>query len=50
VQSAWERQQAVAVHGWIYGLKDGLLRDLNIRITNPDEAREIYSAAVAALL
>lgn len=50
VQSAWERKQAVAVHGWIYGLKDGLLRDLNIRITNRAEAQEIYSAAVAALL
>lgn len=50
VQSAWERQQAVAVHGWIYGLKDGLLRDLNIRITNRNEAREIYRTAVAALV
>lgn len=49
VQSAWERQQAVAVHGWIYGLKDGLLRDLNIRITNRHEAVEIYRTAVAAL-
>lgn len=32
VQSAWERGQELSVHGWIYGLRDGLLRDLNIRI------------------
>lgn len=49
VQAAWERQQQVAVHGWIYGLKDGLLRDLNIRITSRAEMREIYLAAVASL-
>ena len=29
VQEAWERGQALDVHGWIYDLKDGLLRDLN---------------------
>jgi carbonic anhydrase len=28
VQSAWERGQELTVHGWIYGLQDGLLRDL----------------------
>jgi carbonic anhydrase len=28
-ESAWERRQALAVHGWIYGLDDGRLRNLN---------------------
>jgi carbonic anhydrase len=28
LQSAWDRGQAVGVHGWIYSLKDGLLKDL----------------------
>jgi len=28
VQNAWKSHQRLAVHGWIYGLKDGLLRDL----------------------
>lgn len=37
VQSAWERGQELAVHGWIYGLEDGLLRDLGLSITNPAE-------------
>lgn len=48
VQSAWERDQELAVHGWIYGLTDGLLRDLNIRITNQDELATVYVNAVAA--
>jgi carbonic anhydrase len=32
VRNAWERGQALAVHGWIYGLDDGLLRDLGMCI------------------
>jgi len=34
VQNAWNRGQQLAVHGWIYGISDGLLRDLNIRMTS----------------
>jgi len=30
VQSAWQRGQQLFVHGWIYGLNDGLIRDLNV--------------------
>jgi carbonic anhydrase len=36
VQSAWQRGQEVVVHGWIYGLEDGLLRDLNVSIDNSE--------------
>ena len=32
VQEAWRRGQAVTVHGWIYGIKDGLLRDLDVSV------------------
>jgi carbonic anhydrase len=32
VQTAWQRGQELVVHGWIYGLEDGLLRDLGISI------------------
>ena len=32
VRSAWLRNQQLAVHGWIYDLHDGLLRDLNVQI------------------
>lgn len=37
VQDAWKRQQDVSVHGWIYSLKNGLLKDLDMCIRNQDE-------------
>lgn len=48
VQQAWERGQELSVHGWIYGIEDGLLRDLKIGITNQREVSEGYHAAIAA--
>jgi len=39
VQSAWQRGQELVVHGWIYGLEDGLLRDLGVSIDNADHER-----------
>ena len=46
---AWERGQELAVHGWIYGLEDGLLRDLNVTVGSVDETLTAYQAAIAAL-
>ncbi len=46
---AWERGQKLAVHGWIYGLQDGLLRDLEITVTNLHETIAAYDAAISAL-
>jgi carbonic anhydrase len=37
VQSSWQRGQELVVHGWIYGLQDGLLRDLGVSLDNADE-------------
>ena len=37
LRDAWRRGQSVAVHGWIYGLQDGLLRDLNVTMTESAE-------------
>lgn len=42
VQGAWKRGQTLNVHGWIYGLEDGLLKDLNLCITSPDEISDLY--------
>jgi carbonic anhydrase len=36
VQTAWQRGQELVVHGWIYGLEDGLLRDLGISIDSSE--------------
>jgi carbonic anhydrase len=48
VQNAWARGHELAVHGWIYGLQDGLLRDLGICITNPTELSAAYESAMRA--
>jgi carbonic anhydrase len=32
IRSAWRRNKAVSIHGWVYGLDDGLLRDLDCTI------------------
>jgi len=48
VQNAWDRGQELAVHGWIYGIGDGLLRDLNICITNQQQLSAAYEKAVSA--
>lgn len=48
VQSAWSRGQDLAIHGWIYGLQDGLLRDLKVGVEGPSELRESYRLALDA--
>lgn len=49
VRDAWQRGQPLTVHGWIYGLRDGLLRDLGCSASNPEEAAARYGTAIAAL-
>ena len=46
---AWERGQELTVHGWIYGLQDGLLRDLNITVAGVDDILSTYQRAISAL-
>jgi carbonic anhydrase len=49
VQDAWDRGQTVVVHGWVYGLHNGLLEDLSITVGNADAALPSYLDALAAL-
>ena len=42
VQGAWERGQSLAVHGWIYRIQDGLINDMNVTITGPEEISKAY--------
>nr|WP_307727817.1 carbonate dehydratase [Massilia sp. TS11] len=37
VQDAWHRGQELAIHGWVYGLEDGLLRDLGLTVAEPGD-------------
>ena len=48
-RDAWDRGQPLSVHGWIYGLHDGLLRDLGSTVTAFAEAEAVHDAALAAL-
>ncbi len=47
-RDAWERGQELAVHGWIYGLQDGLLRDLGVTVVDYQEASQVYENAISA--
>ncbi|MCL7489331.1 MAG: carbonate dehydratase [Desulfobulbaceae bacterium] len=42
VQRAWKGGQELDVHGWIYSIEDGILKDLNVCITNIDEISQIH--------
>lgn len=42
VQNAWERGQPLAVHGWVYSLKDGLLKDLGCTVDRAEQIAEAY--------
>ena len=49
LRDAWERGQDVAVHGWIYGIADGLLRDLGVTVSALAEVEPRRAEAIAAL-
>ena len=49
VRDAWERRQSLNVHSWIYGLKDGLLRNLGMSVSSVEEYEPQYRAALAAI-
>ena len=48
VESAWERGQQLAVHGLIYGLHDGRLRELGFTAARPSDVAPAYDAAVSS--
>jgi carbonic anhydrase len=47
VQSAWQRGQDLVIHGWIYDLDDGLLRDLGVSIDNAEGLATAYRGAIS---
>jgi carbonic anhydrase len=50
VQDAWARGQSVVVHGWVYGLHNGLLQDLEMTVRHAGEVQDAYRRSLAAVL
>ncbi len=46
VQDAWARGQRVSVHGWVYGLKDGLLKDLGVTMDRRETVVDVFAGAL----
>jgi carbonic anhydrase len=49
VQDAWKRGQTLHVHAWVYGLRDGLARDLGFTVSRPEDIDASYEAAIESL-
>lgn len=49
LQDAWGRGQHISVHGWVYGVHDGLLQDLHITVSGLDGLEALYVAAIEAI-
>lgn len=47
VQAAWRRGEKLSVHGWIYGLEDGLLRDLGLTVSSSSALQSGYDKVIA---
>jgi carbonic anhydrase len=48
-QDAWDRGQSLSIHGWIYGIDNGLIRDLSISVSSTTESAAVYMSALAAI-
>ncbi len=49
LQDAWRAGQQITVHGWVYGLKDGLVRDLHVSVEAQDAWPDRYQEALRAI-
>jgi carbonic anhydrase len=46
LQDAWARAQELSVHGWVYGLRDGLLKNLHVTMDRPETVVEVFATAL----
>ncbi len=46
IQDAWARGQQVAIHGWVYGIHNGLLKDLHVTMHQPETVVDVFGAAL----
>ena len=49
LRDAWSRGQSVTLHGWVYGVHDGLLQDLHLSVTATEGLESLYRASISAV-
>ncbi len=49
VQDAWQRGQEVVIHGWVYGLHNGLINDLRMTVASSDQVQAVFDHALTGL-
>ncbi len=49
VQDAWARGQSLTLHGWVYGLSDGLIKDMHMTVDSAADLERVYRGAVGAV-
>jgi carbonic anhydrase len=49
VQQAWRKRGGPSVHGWVYDVRNGLIQDLNVKLTHPGELEPVYRVEPAEL-
>ncbi len=49
VQDAWARGQSLTLHGWVYGLSDGLIKDMHMTVDSQADLERVYRGAVGAV-
>jgi carbonic anhydrase len=49
VQNAWQRNQPLHIHGWVYDIKDGLIRDLNVNFAGANDLHDVYRFEILKL-
>ena len=42
IQNAWEKKQNIHIHGWVYGIHDGIIKDLMVSIKNNESLSQVY--------
>jgi carbonic anhydrase len=50
VQNAWKRNQPLHIHGWVYELKDGLIKDLDVTFRSPKDLHRVYQLENATVI
>ncbi|MDR3452583.1 MAG: carbonate dehydratase [Rhodoferax sp.] len=50
MMDAWGRGQKVSIHGWAFGVNDGLLQDLKMTVSSPETLQPLYRAAIDSVI